>query len=144
MTEKTDETRNALSDIDTAIRQIEVHHREAAALEALRRTFYFYQQDYNQPSYSGLSSSSSISASRSLNSAFTSRRMRKRNTSKVDPKEVDQLIMDALNHAKRMMSIVRELNEAMDEFEEQFNLPRFEPNRVLHDDNSVDGSSEHF
>ncbi len=144
MTEKTDETRNALSDIDTAIRQIEVHHREAAALEALRRTFYFYQQDYNQPSYSGLSSSSSISASRSLNSAFTSRRMRKRNTSKVDPKEVDQLIMDALNHAKRMMSIVRELNEAMDEFEEQFNLPRFEPNRVLHDDNSVDGRSEHF
>lgn len=66
--------------------------------------------------------------------------MRKRNTSKIDPREVDQLILDALNHAKRMMTIVRELNEAMDEFEEQFNLPRYEPNRVLQEDNSLDGT----
>lgn len=72
--------------------------------------------------------------------------MRKRNArnSKIDPRELDQLIIDALGHAKRMMNVVKELNEAMDEFEEQFNLPRFEPNRVTNFDeeggNSVDGS----
>lgn len=48
----------------------------------------------------------------------------------IEQKEIDQLMLDALNHAKRMMAIVKELNVALDEFEDQFNMPRFEPNFI--------------
>ena len=48
----------------------------------------------------------------------------------LNQKQIDRLMLYGLNHAKHMMSTVKQLNEALDEFEEQFNFPRFEPNSI--------------
>lgn len=132
ISEKLDETRNAIADIDQAIQQIR-HHNEVMAFNQLRRTFYYRSGGGRSFQMRRRPSSMRRRSDQSTTTTST--------TSTIDQRELDQLIIDALNHAKRMMTIVRELNEALDEFEEQFNLPRFEPNNI--DDNSLDMQIEH-
>ncbi|KAH9422845.1 hypothetical protein DERP_008108 [Dermatophagoides pteronyssinus] len=49
----------------------------------------------------------------------------------INQTQIDQLVTDCENHSKQMMEVIRELNEALDEFEVQFNFPRFEPNSII-------------
>jgi len=101
------------------------------ALQSLRRTFYYYDPNTATRAFYFRNRGGNLTP------------LAKRNLPSPPPdvKELDALILDALRHAKRMMSIVRELNEALDEFEEQFNLPRFEPNSI-DESNSVDSNNK--
>ncbi|KPM07569.1 hypothetical protein QR98_0060660 [Sarcoptes scabiei] len=51
----------------------------------------------------------------------------------INQKQIDQLLSIGLRNAQEMMRTVKHLNEAFDEFEDQFNFPRFEPNRIEDD-----------
>lgn len=106
MNEKQDETRNAIIDIENTIEQIE-QHQHGSGWASLRKLRYYLGDD------------------------GSAKRMKKQNlVAPIDRKEIDRLIEDVLKHAQRMMLIIKELNEALDEFEEQFNMPRYEPNNI--------------
>lgn len=97
ISDKLEETRNAIKDIDASIMEIR-QHQQINSFNNLRKTLY--------------------------GSNITKKSIR------ISQKDIDELMLDALNHAKRMMTIIKELNQALDEFEDQFNLPRFEPNSI--------------
>ena len=128
ITTKQEETRNAIADIDQSIEEIN-HHHAVAALNNLRRTVFYYYYDQ-----SANNDNNRFNNNNKKRQYILAHKHQNTTTAGVDPRDLDQLILDALEHAKKMRTIVAELNEALDEFEEQFNLPRFEPNFI--DDNN--------
>ena len=49
----------------------------------------------------------------------------------INQRQIDQLMVNCVDHSKQMMAVIGQLNEALDEFEMQFNFPRFEPNSII-------------
>lgn len=48
----------------------------------------------------------------------------------LDKRILDRLMLTGIDRANKLMDTVKHLNEALDEFEDQFNFPRFEPNSI--------------
>lgn len=114
ISEKQEETRDAIDDLDGMVGQIK-KHQKVTNLNNLRKLRYYLEMD---------GTGSDIYANYKKGTKSPEK------APQIDRREVDKMIEDALKHANKMMAIIKELNQALDEFEEQFNLPRFEPNNI--------------